>query len=233
MKTYELVIEQKQPTCGGRAPTRSEIKTVTTEDPVAYVQALEPNGKLEVYADDTLLTASAAGLRTKMVVYPENRLGQCTLRVVYTAENGFTLSRAVTCEITADTQPVLQSASVQMGNKYLGDLVTLSGQLYYDSGSLGTLKCQATFSHPELVERVWLCGKTESEFDRFELFWSDEKNAFIGEGQIGTLLKPFTAIWIEFDERPRSIEDIANDVMGEVTVDYELTYTPEEISDNP
>ena len=48
MKTYELVIEQKQPTCGGRAPTRSEIKTVTTADPVAYVQALEPNGKLEV-----------------------------------------------------------------------------------------------------------------------------------------------------------------------------------------
>ena len=135
------------------------------------------------------------------------------------------MSRAVTCEITADTRPVLQSASVQMGNKYLGDLVTLSGQLYYDSGSLGTLKCQATFSHPELVERVWLCGKTESEFDRFELFWSDEKNAFIGEGQIGTLLKPFTAIWIEFDERPRSIEDIADDVMGEVSVDYELTYS--------
>lgn len=193
----------------------------------------QSNGKLEVYADDTLLTASAAGLRTKMVVYPENRLGQCTLCVVYTAENGFTLSRAVTCEITADTQPVLQSASVQMGHKYLGDLVNLSGQLYYDSGSLGTLKCQATFSHPELVERVWLCGKTESEFDRFELFWSDEKNAFIGEGQIGTLLKPFTAIWIEFDEKLPGVEETGNAVQGEITVDYELTYTPEEIPDNP
>ena len=48
MKTYELVIEKKQPTCGGRAPTKSEIHTVTTADPVAYVKELEPNGKLEV-----------------------------------------------------------------------------------------------------------------------------------------------------------------------------------------
>ena len=48
MKTYELVIEQKQPTCGGRAPTKCEIRTVTTDDPVAYVQALEPTCRLEV-----------------------------------------------------------------------------------------------------------------------------------------------------------------------------------------
>ena len=193
----------------------------------------QSNGKLEVYAEDTLLTVVAAGQHNRVVVHPENRLGECTLRVVYTAENGFTLSRAVTCEITADARPVLQSARVQMGNRDLGDLVNPQKQLYYNAGSLGALTCQATFSHPELVERVWLCGKTASEFDRFELFWSEEENAFIGEGQIGTLMKPFTALWIEFDEKPRSIEDIANDVMGEVTVDYELTYTPEEISDNP
>lgn len=48
MKTYELVIEQKQPTCGGRSPTKCEIRTVTTDDPVAYVQALEPACELEV-----------------------------------------------------------------------------------------------------------------------------------------------------------------------------------------
>ncbi len=52
MKTYELVIEQKQPTCGGRAPTKTEIRTVTTEDPVAYVQALEPSCTLEVQTRD-------------------------------------------------------------------------------------------------------------------------------------------------------------------------------------
>lgn len=52
MKTYELVIEQGQPTCGGRAPTKSEIRTVTTDDPVAYVQTLLPNCKLEVSSGD-------------------------------------------------------------------------------------------------------------------------------------------------------------------------------------
>ena len=52
MKTYELLIEQKQPTCGGRAPTRTEIRTVTIEDPVAYVQTLEPSCKLEVTEEE-------------------------------------------------------------------------------------------------------------------------------------------------------------------------------------
>ena len=52
MKTYELLIEQKQPTCGGRMPTKCEIRTVTTNDPVAYVQALEPSCKLETEATD-------------------------------------------------------------------------------------------------------------------------------------------------------------------------------------
>lgn len=48
MKTYELVIQQRQPTCGGRAPTKCEIRIVTTDDPVGYVQALEPSCTLEV-----------------------------------------------------------------------------------------------------------------------------------------------------------------------------------------
>ena len=51
MKTYELVIEQRQPTCGGRLPTRAEIRTVTIDDPAAYVRSLEPAGELETYTD--------------------------------------------------------------------------------------------------------------------------------------------------------------------------------------
>ena len=67
MKTYELVIEQKQPTCGGRAPTKSEIQTVTTDDPVAYVRALEPNGKMEVEttASGVAVTVDRNGLWIK------------------------------------------------------------------------------------------------------------------------------------------------------------------------
>ncbi len=52
MKKYELVIQQQQPSCGGKSPFRSEIRTVTTDDPVAYVQSLEPTGKLEVTTDE-------------------------------------------------------------------------------------------------------------------------------------------------------------------------------------
>ncbi|MBQ4370188.1 MAG: hypothetical protein II784_04215 [Oscillospiraceae bacterium] len=48
MAVYELVLEEQQPTCGGKAPTRSEIRTVTTDDPAAYVRSLEPNSPQEV-----------------------------------------------------------------------------------------------------------------------------------------------------------------------------------------
>ena len=52
MKTYELVIKEGQPTCGGKSPTKSRIMSVTTDDPVAYVRALEPEGELEVSTTD-------------------------------------------------------------------------------------------------------------------------------------------------------------------------------------
>lgn len=67
MKTYELVIEQRQPTCGGRAPTKCEIRTVTTDDPVAYVQALEPSCRLEVErtAEGMLIKTERGGLWIK------------------------------------------------------------------------------------------------------------------------------------------------------------------------
>lgn len=51
MANYELVIEERQPTCGGKSPTKSRIMTVTTDDPVAYVKTLEP-GELEVSTTD-------------------------------------------------------------------------------------------------------------------------------------------------------------------------------------
>lgn len=59
MAVYELVIEERQPTCGGRSPTKSKIMTVNTDDPVAYVKALEP-GELEIStADDGTLVIQA------------------------------------------------------------------------------------------------------------------------------------------------------------------------------
>lgn len=59
MAVYELVIEERQPTCGGKSPTKSKIMTVNTDDPVAYVKALEP-GELEIStADDGTLVIQA------------------------------------------------------------------------------------------------------------------------------------------------------------------------------
>ena len=49
---YELIIDEKQPTCGGKSPTKADIQTVETDDPVAYVQSREKNAKLDVEKKD-------------------------------------------------------------------------------------------------------------------------------------------------------------------------------------
>ena len=41
MKTYEMVFEEKQPTCGGKSPVNTSISMVTIEDPLEYVKAKE------------------------------------------------------------------------------------------------------------------------------------------------------------------------------------------------
>lgn len=46
--TYELIIERKQPPCGGKSPKNVQVRTVTTDDPVAYVRSIEKDGELEV-----------------------------------------------------------------------------------------------------------------------------------------------------------------------------------------
>ncbi|MGN1027758.1 MAG: hypothetical protein ACI4P4_15295 [Faecousia sp.] len=48
MKTYELIIERHQPPCGGKPPKVVTMQTVSTDDPVAYVRALEKDGELQV-----------------------------------------------------------------------------------------------------------------------------------------------------------------------------------------
>ena len=58
MARYELIIERKQPTCGGRAPTASEVRIVETADPMAYVQAQEPGLELEQAEENGVFTIS-------------------------------------------------------------------------------------------------------------------------------------------------------------------------------
>ncbi|MBQ9890567.1 MAG: hypothetical protein IJM39_04075 [Firmicutes bacterium] len=52
MKNYELIIERRQPTCGGQLPVKCEIRSVSTDDPVAYVRKEEPHGELNTYTTD-------------------------------------------------------------------------------------------------------------------------------------------------------------------------------------
>ena len=56
MPRYELIIERRQPTCGGKSPTTSEVRMVETGDPMAYVQAQEPNIQLESASEDGVIT---------------------------------------------------------------------------------------------------------------------------------------------------------------------------------
>ena len=54
---YELIIEENQPTCGGRTPTKTRILQVETDDPVAYGKATEGSEEVETEteSDGTLL----------------------------------------------------------------------------------------------------------------------------------------------------------------------------------
>lgn len=52
MKEYELIIEKTQPTCGGQSPKAYEFREVETDDPVAYVQAIEKDLPLSVQNEE-------------------------------------------------------------------------------------------------------------------------------------------------------------------------------------
>jgi len=65
--TYELVIKESQPTCGGKSPTKTSIQTVCCDDPLAYVKDLEPDSALvtETQGDTLIITADHNGMPIK------------------------------------------------------------------------------------------------------------------------------------------------------------------------
>ena len=52
MARYELTIERRQPTCGGRAPTACEVREVETDDPMAYVKSQEVGSEPKLMQDE-------------------------------------------------------------------------------------------------------------------------------------------------------------------------------------
>ena len=68
MPNYELIIERRQPSCGGKAPTRCEVLSVTTDDPMAFVQEKEPGAQLELLQNEggvVLIQADSNGMWVK------------------------------------------------------------------------------------------------------------------------------------------------------------------------
>ncbi len=65
MKTYELIIERKQPSCGGKDPKEVKMMTVSTDDPVEYVRQIEKTGELEVTVkeDGEVVVSLEAGMK--------------------------------------------------------------------------------------------------------------------------------------------------------------------------
>ena len=65
--TYELVIKESQPTCGGKSPTKTSIHSVSCDDPLAYVKGLEPDSELvtETQGDTLIITANHNGMPIK------------------------------------------------------------------------------------------------------------------------------------------------------------------------
>ncbi len=65
MKTYELIIERRQPACGGKDPKEVKVMSVTTDDPVAYVREIEKTGELQVEEkpDGEIVVSLEVGLK--------------------------------------------------------------------------------------------------------------------------------------------------------------------------
>lgn len=74
MKTYELIIERRQPSCGGKDPKDVQLRSVTTDDPVAYVRSMEKDGELEVTAtaDGEIVVSLSMGSKQVKYTFTED-----------------------------------------------------------------------------------------------------------------------------------------------------------------
>lgn len=74
MKTYELIIERLQPSCGGKSPKDVKMCTVTTDDPMAYVRTQEPDGELvmETNASGEIVISLDKGLKHITYTFSED-----------------------------------------------------------------------------------------------------------------------------------------------------------------
>ena len=74
MKTYELIIERKRPSCGGQDPKEVKMLTVSTDDPMAYVKGMEPDGEpvMETNAAGEIVITLDKGLKHITYTFAED-----------------------------------------------------------------------------------------------------------------------------------------------------------------
>ena len=75
---YEVVITHTQPTCGHKFPTRNEIRSVETDDPIAYVRSqekdLSESAELEIErdGDGTVIVNFSSGVERVRYEFSED-----------------------------------------------------------------------------------------------------------------------------------------------------------------
>ena len=75
---YEVVITHTQPTCGHKSPTRNEIRSVETDDPIAYVRSQEKDlpesAELEIErgGDGTITVSFSSGVERARYEFSED-----------------------------------------------------------------------------------------------------------------------------------------------------------------
>ena len=72
MKDYELIIERRQPTCGGQSPVKCEIRNVSTDDPAAYVRKMETED-LDIMSEFMVMAAELISIKCRMLLPVENK----------------------------------------------------------------------------------------------------------------------------------------------------------------
>ncbi|MBQ6795018.1 MAG: S8 family serine peptidase, partial [Clostridia bacterium] len=205
------------------APERASVSEAKDGVKVSVSLPLAKKGTLEIY-DGTSLVASSATDEGKIKydfnIKPSNSIGSHTIKAVYTADE-VSLTRQRTLTVVDDGRPVVKTAEVGFDSNYLGNILNPTKALTYQVSSGNIAYCTATFTNPDKVEKAWLVGKTDSEFDRVELFRKPGTDQFTGRGRLGDATNYVTALRIEFEEAPLTIEDMEDVIYGDFEWDYE------------
>lgn len=73
MKEYELIIETRQPPCGGKQPLLYDFSEIEIDDPTAYVREHTKNAELTVNnsADGSIVILADENGRTTKYIFTE------------------------------------------------------------------------------------------------------------------------------------------------------------------